>query len=440
MSGGLEQDEDVRAALAWFATLSGDPETFTERLVQAQQAYRTVASSRDSLGKDPSLQIISQDVVAAYFAQAKSLLDDRYSFDLALASKVIPWVKQLGLNIDVVRNIPGASERAIKMLRSPSVLPDSAMLELVVASNYATYGFDVILMEEAPGRQRTPDIRLSSPESAEPIFVECKRISRGDYEVREQTRHAELFSKAAEVIYDRKLSVYIDVVYTKELSNAPDSYLADRLRRALTSPIVVPNPWKDEFGCGVVKEADLAAARRDIHAAPLYFGTKLARLLCGHAVRDGGYHLAAQAEPDRRDPRFLDSISFGSVVTWQCIAPSAIHKKARYIKTKLSEADRQLEAYGFGIVHMAMDLESHCESSDLRRERNKDAIRAFQSRSDLQLIYLHYLVPRISETQTWLVDETVDRFGTGDDPVPSQMIFPGSSVLGNELPAWKQQL
>jgi hypothetical protein len=53
-------------------------------------------------------------------------------------------------------------------------------------------------------------------------------------------------------------------------------------------------------------------------------------------------------------------------------------------------------------------------------------------------IYVHYLVPRVSESHSWIVDETVDRFGPGLDPVPLMSIFQGSTTIDNDLPAWKQ--
>jgi hypothetical protein len=442
MSSGFEEDEDVRAALTWFAMVSGRPQAFVERLARAQQAYRTVTGSPENRGQDPSLEMISQDVVGAFLAQAKSLLDDRRSYDIALASQIVPWVKQIGRNVNVLPYIPGGVERAARMLRAESVAPDSAMFELVMASNYATYGFDVAFIDEAPGQARTPDLRLSASDSSKPIFVECKRLKRGQYEIQEQAKHKKLFLKTAKLIHDRRLSVHLDVTYTQELGEVPDSYLADRLISALSSSIITPKgyPWRDEFGFGVVKRADLAAVRRDIRDSSLYFGTKLARLLCGHVVRESGYHLAVEANPDERDPRFIDSIHYGSVATWQCIAPAAIQKKARFVKAKVVEADRQLRMHGSGIAHLGMDMELQCDSSDLRRARNIEAITTFRPCSDLLAIYVHYLVPRTPESNLWIVDETVDRFGQGSGPVPSLKIFTASATVGNELPAWKQEV
>lgn len=85
-----------------------------------------------------------------------------------------------------------------------------------------------------------------------------------------------------------------------------------------------------------------------------------------------------------------------------------------------------------------MDVEVGCDSSDLRRERNKEVILQFLAESLVAALYVHYLVPRVSESHSWLVDETVDSFGAGRNPVPSMRIFPSSAPIGNDLPAWRQ--
>src|SRR5262249_45444593 len=159
-------------------------------------------------------------------------------------------------------------------------------------------------VDEAKGEARTPDLRLSAPELPSPFFVECKRLGRGQYEQAERARHRQLFRNVAELIDARGLSVHMDVTYTRELVDVPETYLTGHLRQALSSPIVMPGayPWRDEFGHGEIRRANLAAVREDTRDSSLYFGTKLARLLSGHVVRETSYHLAAGADPDPRDP------------------------------------------------------------------------------------------------------------------------------------------
>jgi hypothetical protein len=438
----IEDDPDVRAALDWLAGVSGSTRAFRERLESAQAAYRRFTASSENRGRDPALADIGPDVVSAYFAQAKSLVDDRRSYDFALASTTVPWVKQLGCNVALLDGIAGARDRAARMLRADTVTPDSAIFELVMASNYAAEGLGVAFIDEARGQTRTPDLRLAVPELPDPFVVECKRLGRGQYEQTEQARHRLLFRNVAELIDARGLSIHIDVTYTRELTEVPEAYLTDHLRHAMSSRIAMPDgyPWKDELGHGVVRRANLAAVRDDTRESSLYFGTKLARLLSGRVVREMSYHLTAAVDPDPRDPRYFEKIRYGSVITWQCVAPRAIERKSRYVKSKLVEADRQLQGHGLAIIHLATDAELGCESSDLRRARNMDTIKAFTPGSKLGAVYVHYLVPRISEGHAWLLDETVDTFAPTEEPIEATRIFPASVLVDNDLPAWKQQL
>ena len=438
----LPDDAEIKAALDWLDQAACTPGSLWARLEHAQRSYRELTQSPDNLGSDFDVGDLGDDVVASFLAQAKSVIDDPQSYDIALASRTIPWVKQLGRHVDLLDGIPGARERAARMIVSSSVDPGSTLFELVMASNYAMDGFNVEFIDEAKGAAKTPDFKLRADGYSKSIPVECKRLRRGDYEVAERQLQKVLFRQVEEFIEAEGLSVHIDVTYTQELEHVPQGYLRDRLQAALSSRIDTGSsyPWRDEFGYGEVRAANLQAVRHDISDSSLYFGTKLARLLTGKAVRETSYQLAAGADPDARDPRFISQIYYGSVVTWQSLAAEAIAKKSRYVKAKLAEADRQLKGFGPGIAHLAMDVELNCQSSDLRRERNKAAIRGFESESQIMAIYLHYLVPRIAEGHTWLIDETVDRFGMPDADVPTAKIFSESVSLDNDEPAWNQDV
>jgi len=439
----VEEDFDVRTGLDWLASSSGNVADFWERLDCAQQCYHNYTDAPQNRGQNPDFDALGPDVVGAFFAQAKSLLDDRRSYDFSLASHVVPWVGQLGRVCTNLDQIPGSVERAARMLEKLTEPPDSTMFELVMAGNYASAGFGAEFISEEKGVRKTPDLRINEPHFRTPIFLEFKRLRLGDYEIEERRRHKVLFQHAAALIKARTLSVAMDVTYTRELAEIPDSYLADRLAQAVASPIVTLGsyPWSDGFGFGEVRRANLNAVRGDIAKnGPLYFSTKLARLLSNRAIRENGYNMAAVAEPDERDPRVIESITHGSVVTWQCVAPAAIKRKARYLKSKLAEADEQLAEYGLGMAHFALDAELHCQSSDMRRSRNLEELQAFQPRSRLLAFAVHYLVPRISESHSWLIDETVDHFSIDAITKPTLKIFTGSVSVSNDFPAWKQDL
>lgn len=439
-AAGVENDPEIAAALSWLAACSGDAQAFFARLVEAQQRYREITSDAAAYGRDPSWSDLGPDIVAAYLAQGKSLLDDRRSYDFVLVSHVAPWLKQLGANLPALAKVEGASDRALRMLRTNQVLPDSALFELVMASNYAAEGFDVAFIEE--GSKKTPDLRLSGKDLGRELFVELKRLQRGDYEVEERRRHVEIFRELEIFLHEQRLSLDVDVIYDRELADVPVDYLRQHVARAMASPILLPGgyPWRDEFGSGLIRAANVAAVHRDTAQSYLYFGTKMARLLSGRVVSENSYHLAAQASPSPKDPRYIDRMAYGSVVTWQCTAPAAIDRKAKYVRSKLAEADRQIAGYGRGIIHIAMDAELHSEASDLRQRRNHDTLCTFQMNSQAVVVYLHYFVPRVSENHSWLTDETVDVFSRLEPPPPAFRAFPKSKALDNDEPAWRQHL
>ncbi|MGE4449104.1 MAG: hypothetical protein AB7E15_12500 [Azospira sp.] len=437
---GVEEDPEIAAALTWLAASSGDAPAFFSRLIAAQQRYREVTADVATRGKDLLWSDLGPDIVAAYFAQGKSLLDDRRSYDFALVSHVVPWLKQLGANLPALEQVDGARDRALHMLHRSAVLPDTTLFELVMASNYAAEGFDVAFIKE--GQRKTPDLRLSGGGLGSELFVELKRLQRGSYEIEERCRHVEIFRMLEPFLHEQALSVDVDVTYEKELSDVPVDYLLQQVKRARASPILLSSgyPWRDDFGCGLIRDANVEAVRRDTHKSYLYFGTKMARLLSGRVVSENNYHLSAKVSANPEDPRYIDRMKFGSVVTWQCTAPKAIERKAKYVRSKLAEADRQIAGHGPGIIHIAMDAELHSEASDLRRQRNKDTLGTFQMTSQAAVVYLHYLVPRVSEDHSWLTDETVDVFSRLSRPPPPFSAFPNSTTLSNDEPAWWQHL
>jgi len=438
--GGVEMDSDIKSGLDWLAHASGNEAQFWARLEAAQQTYRTLIADAEVYGQDPSWEDLGTDRVSAYLAQAKSLLDDRASYDFVLISHVAPWIKQLGANLKTLERIDGARERARRMVQNATVSPDTALFELVMAGNYADAGFDVAFINE--GAKKSPDLRLSNPSTKEQIVVELKRLQRGQYEIEERRRQGEIFDRVEAMIHDRELSVDIDVTYDRELKDVPDDYLALMLERSLSSPIIVQNgyPWKDAFGSGVIRAANVDAVHLDTRDSYLYFGTKMAKLLAGRPISEQNYNLAARATSKRDDRRYIDRIYYGSVLTWKSSAPAAIERKAKYVRSKLHEADLQIVGHGAGVVHIAMDAELDGSASDVRRRRNLDAVRGYRMESDTRIVYLHYVVPRISENHSWITDETVDVFSRLSNPTPPFPAFPAASKLGNGLPAWHQKV
>jgi hypothetical protein len=436
---GIEEDSDVRAALDWFAEASGDANGFWRRIDRAQDAYRKAVALESNRGRDLGLDDLGTDKVASYLAQAHALLNDRRSYDLALGSRVVPFIKHVGAGVEALMHMPGAVERVSRLLRNRTDNPEGAIFEFAVAVAYAHDGYSTEFIPEAPGMDRRPDLAIRRGVLS--AGVECKRLGRGSYEKAESDRQRVLVDKLSELVHSRRLSLHVDVTYAQELGEIPAEYLANWVHKARDCRIMLPSgfPWKDEFGEGAIKPANLEAVHRDTATTSLLFGPKMARLLTGAPVGERGYNMVASAEEDPRDVRFVERLYYGTVVTWQCVAEASIDARARYIRSKLSEIDRQLKSSPAGIAHIAMDAERDTQAADLRRVRNMEVVRQFAFEANMIAAYLHYFVPRVTEVKAWMIDETPDRFGPGSwEPLSAGRIFRRSELLDNDLAAWHQ--
>lgn len=435
---GLYLDTDVNAALGWLAEVSGDPADLHSRIERAQSLYRQYVATEPNLGKDPTIEALGPDKVASYLGQADALGCDRAAYDLVLSSRIVPFIKHIGSAIELLRGVRGASERAARMLKQRTVDPDSAIFELAIAAAYVKAGFAVEFLAEAPPERR-PDFRVER--GGRVADVECKRIQQTSYAKSEEKQQGQICDKLSELIHHLRLSIHIDVVYTRELSEVPANYLFERVNASLNARIVTFGgfPWKDGFGEGVIRPADLAAVHRDALDSSLYFGTKLARLLSGVEVTQDAYNLVGSGKPDQRDVRYLEQLDYCTVVTWACSAEASIDARARFIRSKLAEVDQQMHASPAGIAHVGMEAQRDTHTSDIRRARNIEAVRTYHSNSEVAEIYLHYFVPLTTEVNAWTIDETVDRFGKDPaDRIGLDRIFDRAEIADNDLPAWYQ--
>jgi hypothetical protein len=229
--------------------------------------------------------------------------------------------------------------------------------------------------------------------------------------------------------------------FAKSLRTTPEEYLLEHVVASLNSRIITTEGyrWRDAFGEGTIRPANLSAVHQDTTQSSLYFGTKLARLLSGIEVTQEAYNLIGSGEPDSRDPRYLEELYYCSVIDWGCSAAPSVDARARFIRSKLAEVDRQMHKSAAGIVHVGMDAQRDIHTSDVRRARNIEVIREFQARNPLHEIYLHYFVPLTTEVTAWSIDETTDCFGIESSGRRGlDRIFDQAEIANNNLAAWYQ--
>lgn len=78
---GVMEDKYVAIGLEWLSQMQDDKKTFLSRLQSAQHQYIHVTNDAAFFGKDFDINLYGTDIVASFFAQAKSLLDNPTSFE-----------------------------------------------------------------------------------------------------------------------------------------------------------------------------------------------------------------------------------------------------------------------------------------------------------------------------------------------------------------------
>ncbi len=434
---GVMDDKYVSLGLEWLCQVQGDKNTFLSRLESAQHKYIIVTNESAYCGKDFDIKLYGSDIVASFFAQAKSLLDNRRVYDVSIASHIIPWVKQLGRNSHLIDAIPGARDRARRMLEDETVYPDTALFELAVAGNYADRGYQVEFIPEQKGIAKTPDLKYRDKGGQE-FYIECKRLQKGKYETDEKQCHRVLINHTKTMGILEKFNLWMDVTYKSEVKDVPHDYIYEHLKQYKNQHYA----WNDAYGQGVVRPVSLYPLLTDILInGSIMFNTKFARLMKGAALRDEYYNIYARAKPDDRDNRFVELVLQAALVTWRCVNEASFEGRSKYVTSLLKTIDDQLLNYGPGIAHIAIDVDVQGDVADKRRQKNVEAISRFKPDSRLCRTMVHYMVPRIDEDSAWMVDETSDEFlnyPPGLGITPRVAVFTDSEILDNDLPGWRQ--
>ena len=442
----MNEELNVAAALRWLFEVCESQSDLTARIERARAFY--LAATDFSAGRWSSKQPFDgfDDRMAVLLVQAIATLHDRRTYDVELASETLPFLVLIGAYVEVLRNIPGASERAKRMLSPTERHPDSGIFELVTALRYAREpGLRVKFNVE--GSERSADFRISLDEGEHPqdIHVECKRLRPSVYEATENRRALTILNQVNDFVHTQKLSLVVDVTFTAELANIPDDYLLHHLESVVESRAIGPKPytWRDEFGEGIVRTSDLASVHHDTRDSSLLVGSKLARLLAGGDRPEEQFHLMCGGIPRTEDTRFIDEIDYGSAIFWRCLAQPSIESRARHIRSKLADIDRQVANAPFSIAHIGMDVERDARTADLRRQRNMDTAKQFRPDSNLIEVDLHYFMPRVSEVKSWMIDETVEPYSRMVGPFlsgTSRLLGGTADGLVEHEPAWRQRI
>lgn len=429
----IEMDADVERFFAWLHTI---PEHGLGQRLEAAKAHfaaTCLPNPTTMIWPDPMELLPPGDRSAGCVLQAYALIRDRRFFNAHLGSRLIPFFKSIGLALPELDDVEGARLRASEFLNPRNEHPESSLLELAVAARYLREGYQLRFIPESS--QRTPDIELLWGE-LDGIQIECKRLRPSEYERDEARRVRGLFATASQLALERGAFVHLDVMFKAPLSTVPETYLLDHMGAALdASP--VSKIWDDAFSRGQVVTGDIEALRDDTAETYLLVGPKLFRLFTGTVVPSQRVILGVKGRGHELDARYLDAFEAVALCSWDTESEESKEARARNIRTKLADIDRQLSNSRLAAAHIVVDAERDAATADARRSKIREAVTTFRFYSPIISLTTHYLLTHTAEGNSWTIDETADpanRLPVAllDDP----RLLPLGEELGIE-PAWR---
>lgn len=432
MEIGIEHDQEIENAFAWLGQEAGAE--FQTRLGTAKQHFSTamLPHTGSMLWPGPMSLLPPDDLPAGILLQAFALLRDRRYFDSRLAARTLPFFKLIGSALPHLSNVPGAQERARAFVHPRNDHPEGTLLELATGARYLLEGFEVRFIPETD--RRTPDIALVLIGGE--VHVECKRMRPSQYELAESRNVRRLFAPACELVDGHNAFVHLDVTFLAPLEGVPEDYLLEHMQRALSQPDR-EYAWNDAVARGNIVPGDRQALREDTEDSSLLVGPKLFRLFTHNVVPSQRVIMGVRGAAHEYDPRYLHDFEAIALCSWDSESGESIETRARHVRSKLAEIDRQLLGCRLGAAHIVVDAERDARAADLRRARIQEQITTFRFDSNLGAVTTHYLLTHTAEDRSWTIDETADYASRIERPLLSDWrLF----MLGEEMgdgPAWQ---
>jgi hypothetical protein len=432
MEIGIELDGDIEHAFAWLGHEAGAD--LQPRLAAAKEHFSTAMFPEvgSMLWPDPIALLPPNDLPAGILLQAFALLRDRRYFDSRLAARTLPFFKLIGSALPELSQVPGAQERARAFVHARNDHPEGTLLELATGARYLLEGFEVRFIPEAD--RRTPDIALALIGGE--IQVECKRLRPSQYELAEARDARRLFAPACELAAGHNAFVHLDVTFLVPLGGVPADYLLEHVRQALAQG-ETKYAWNEAAARGRIVPGDRQALQDDTDDSSLLVGPKLFRLFTHSVVPSQRVLMGVRGAAHEYDPRYLHDFEAVAVCSWDTESGESIEARARHVRSKLAEIDRQLLGCQLGAAHIVVDAERDARAADLRRARIQEQVTTFRFDSNVGAITTHYLLTHTAEDRSWTIDETADYASRIERPLLTDWrLFMQGEEMGDG-PAWQ---
>jgi len=408
------RDEDVRAAVNWLKSFV--PATEMDARLDAQRGHLANSLEAWKQGEhadafDPS------DAAAWWIIQGEAFAAGRESFVPDAMVRSVPYLKRLGLELARLRSIPGAEDRAARLMMGDRRQPEPGIYELLVALAWSRHGWDTRFVQEVRGGPPTPDLHASQGNRR--WAIECKRLMPSAYAINERQLGLALAEPVHRLRERRNTSFVLTVDFKIELQDVPAEYLVDRVEAAFVEKRAA---WSDEVSTGAIAAPTWPLVRRVMAHDDVFYGSsRMIELVSGSYNHEADHSFSARWRPAKKRPIYAHTIYQTSVVTWTSSSPAAIRHKAKHFRQVVAKAERQLPPDRPGVVHVGVETVGGRDVNTLRHVRNMvEAYQFMPANPRLRWVYANYFRPELTtdRNETWALTESMAPYRIGRHATP----------------------
>ena len=359
------------------------------------------------------------DTIHWYLYMAENALTSVAKYEPTQSARILPVFARLGAELEILKQVQGAPEKARELVKNRPELADSTLFEFLVALLWKRNGWSsVSFVPESPSA-KTPDLVAQSGGSR--WAIGCKRLAKkSDYSTRERMNWLKLWRPLSRWLVDHRQPVILDVVFHVELETLPDEFVVDELCGKLPliatypSHVVSNDVWD-------VKVRPVDFERAAAHLSRYYvkcLSDQMVELIGGRRDPNRGFTCVyggrtATLGTGHVFDRFLDSMDFAAGAFWHCDAVRSIERKARDIRAHLADAVRQLPHDLPSVVHVGLETLDGVAVEAERYRRIFNTVSRFDvSGKALSWVFCHLFQSYAPPDQGWVLDETVYYFAT----------------------------
>jgi len=413
---GHEIDNDVKIAFNWFLGFF-EEEEWLSRKNNIEQRLSSTLTAKEFKANTNDLKplAIHDDRIGWYLYLLESFLYHPYNYEPTQGSRVIPFFKRFGSDLDLLKAIDGVEAKVKKLLHSNKNSADSDLFEMATALLWARNDYTVKFIPEAPPDKK-PDIKAASAKGE--WFIECKRLNmHSEYSKKEREKWLEMWSKVKNHIFDLGTPFLFDITFHIEILSLPDDFMVQELLGKLKFVVVPGILIFNKIWTVKVDFVDFNKVQSHLSKNYVkYPSDQFKDLIAGErrpndnftCIMDGSFVRVGEGSVNNQ---YIDKINLAVGVFWACDSENAIYKKAKDIKKRLSEAVNQIPKNESSVVHIGIET---IDGQDVEKERFIKILNTVETfdfnGKDLKWIYCHLFQAYAPPDKAWVHDETIYYF------------------------------